>query len=246
MTPSSRSSAPPSTTGWPRNHAAAGLHPPAPARAPGARVRRVRDHLLPGAAAARARARRRGGCRPAPVWSARSAPVNPVVVLRADIDALPLPDLKDVALRVDPRGHVPRLRARRAHDRRARASSSRWPRWTGCPGTVRGGLPAGRGDHPRRCHRGGRLRGARRRLAGVRPALRPVGARGHGRSAHRGDHRGLRPDRRHADRPRRAHRPPAAHGRPRRRARPADHRPARRCCPGRSTPARGCPWSGVR
>ena len=47
---------------------------------------------------------------------------------------------------------------------------------------------------------------------------------GHDRPAHRRDHRGLRPDRRRADRARRPHRPPAAHRRPRRRAGPADHR----------------------
>ena len=62
---------------------------------------------------------------------------DPVVVLRADIDALPLRRPQGRALRLHPRGPLPRLRARRAHDRRARRRAVALATLDGLPGTVR-------------------------------------------------------------------------------------------------------------
>ena len=112
---------------------AAGLHPPAPARPPRARPspssrprpssssgcapHGLTPRRLPGRHRAGLRGRlRRTGRRPARRHR-RAAAARP----------------EGRPLRVHPRGHVPRLRARRAHDRRARRRSSPWPRWTGCP-----------------------------------------------------------------------------------------------------------------
>ena len=79
---------------------------------------------------------------------------------------------------------LPRLRARRAHDRRpGRRHGAGLARRAARPGAVH--LPAGGGDPARRRHRGGRLRRPGRRDAGVRPALRPVGAGREDRPAHR-------------------------------------------------------------
>ena len=69
--------------------------PPAPARPSRAGLRRGGDDGLP-RARLRAPGWGRGGCRPAPGWSCEVGSGDRVVVLRADIDALPLPDLKDV------------------------------------------------------------------------------------------------------------------------------------------------------
>ena len=90
---------------------------------------------------------RRDGCRPAPAWCATSGRGEPVVVLRADIDALPLADLKDVPYASTARGPLPRLRARRPHDRRCSASPWRWPR---ARRPARHGAAAS-SSRPRRC-----------------------------------------------------------------------------------------------
>ena len=60
-----------------------------------------------------------------------------VVALRADIDALPLQDAKDVPYASIGPGRLPRLRSRCAHDRRARRRRSRWPPDRSSPGRVR-------------------------------------------------------------------------------------------------------------
>ena len=164
---------------------------------------------------------------------------EPVVVLRADIDALPLPDLKDVPYASTREGVCHAC----GHDVHttvvlgvalALAVARRR-----CPGPVRCDLPARRGGRarrrasrssPRACWTAPRGRSrctATRRVEAGKVGLR-TGA----------DHRGLRPDRRHADRPRRAHRPAAAHRRPRLRPGPADHRPARPAVPPGRSPVR--------
>ena len=65
---------------------------------------------------------------------------RPVVALRADIDALPLTDAKDVPYRSTVDGGLPRLRARRAYHRPARGrhaarpagrSAASWPAGSG-------------------------------------------------------------------------------------------------------------------
>ena len=103
---------------------------------------------------------------------------EPVVALRADIDALPINDEKDVPYRSGQPGRVPRLRARRAHLDPARHRP--------VPGQGRGGqgaarqgpadLPARRGSAGRRDRRDG---GRRHRLGGpdLRAALRPAARR---------------------------------------------------------------------
>ena len=119
---------------------------------------------------------------------------GPVIALRADIDALPIADEKDVAVPLDGRGRVPRLRARRAHRDPARRRRRRWPRpppagrvrlvFQPAEETVPGGAPDGDGRrHPRR------------RRADLRPALRSAHRDRPGRPARRADHRGLRPHR---------------------------------------------------
>ena len=50
-----------------------------------------------------------------------------VIAFRADLDALPLPDTKDVPYRSTVDGRLPRLRPRRAHHRPARRRAWRWP-----------------------------------------------------------------------------------------------------------------------
>ena len=50
-----------------------------------------------------------------------------VVALRADIDALPINDEKDVPYRSTNRGRLPRLRPRRAHVHPARHRPCSWP-----------------------------------------------------------------------------------------------------------------------
>ena len=110
---------------------------------------------------------------------------DPVVVLRADIDALPLPDLKDVPY-ASTREGLCHACGHDVHTTVVLGVAMALAALDGLPGTVRLHLPAGRGDPPRRRHRGRRLRRPRRRLAGVRAALRPVGAGGQDRPAHRG------------------------------------------------------------
>ena len=153
-------------------------------RAP-ARRRARRPRLLPGHGADR-RHRPRG-------------PGGPGVALRADLDALPVPDATGRPYASTAPGVGARLRARRAHRRRAR----RRPR-AGRPGRRRA-----------RCAHGVRLvfqpaeevmpggaldviarRGARRRRRDLRAALRPQPRRRHRRPPGRADHLRLRP--RHA------------------------------------------------
>ena len=78
-----------------------------------------------------------------------------------------------------------------------------------------------------------------------RRALRPQGRRRADRAAHRPHHLRLRPAGGLARRPRRPHRPPPPHHRPRHRRRPGRHRRARPCSPAASTPAAGSPSPGA-
>ena len=115
---------------------AARRHPAAPARAPRARLRRVRDDVLPGAAAARGRAQapaaadrhrprlrrrlRRTGRRPA------GRHRRPAAGRR-----------KDVPYASTKRRPLPRLRPRRPHDGRRSGSRMALASLDGLPGTVR-------------------------------------------------------------------------------------------------------------
>ena len=180
------------------HHAAAGRHPPAPARPPGAGLRRVRDDVLPRAAAARAH-----GLKP------RRLPTGTGLVVRGRVAATrssccgptstrcPLADLKDVPYASTREG----LCHACGHDVHTTvvlgvAHGAGHARRAARHRALR--LPAGRGDGARRRHRGGRRRRARRRHPGLRAALRPVGAGGKIGLRTGADHRRLRPHRRHA------------------------------------------------
>ncbi len=206
------------------HHAPAGRHPPAPARPPRARLRRVRDHLLPGAAAARRTGSSRGGCPPAPASCATSGSGDPVVVLRADIDALPLADLKDVPY-ASTREGLCHACGHDVHTTVVLGVAVALAALDGLPGTVRCVFQPAEETVPGGATEvvaSGVLDGASRAFALHCDPSVPAGKIGLRTGA---DHRGLRPHRRHAARPRRAHRPAAAHRRPGRRPRPADHRP---------------------
>ena len=169
----------------------------------------------------------------------------PVVALRADLDALPMTDEKDVPYR----STVPNACHACGHDvhttvllgtglylaDQAAAGS--------LPGRVRLDLPARRGGRQRRPRR---ARGGRHRLGrpDLRPALRPPAGRRRARRALRCDHGRLRPDPGPGVRARRPHGPAAPDRGPGVRARQDHHRGARRAVPAGRPPVQPEPGLG--
>ena len=154
-----------------------------------------------------------------------AAAPGPLIALRADIDALPIADQKDVPYRSTIEGmchgcghdaHTAILLGAAAQLCRRRIAR-----------TGAAGVPARRGDGARRLDVGHRTPACS--TASSRSTRCTVTRAGHrpDRPARRADHRGVRPDRDRVLRTRRPHRPSAPDGRPRLRRRPGDHRAAR-------------------
>ena len=166
---------------------------------------------------------------------------GPVVALRADLDALPVPDEKLVAYRSTHAGTSTRAATTSI---RPLSSARAWPlrAMPGRVGSADGtpGVPAGRGGAAGRGpprDRVGRTGGSG---PGLHDALRSARRGGSGSRASRTNHRRDR----HADRlrlrPRRAYRQASADGGRRGRRSPTSSRVHPRSCPGAWTPAQGC------
>ena len=123
----------------------------------------------------RLRARRaasRAAARPAPGWSATSAPASAGRRAAGGHRRAAAAGRQGRAVRVPRDGRLPRLRSRCAHDRRCSARRWRWrPVAAARPGPA--DLPAGRGGRARRRAGRDRRRRAEGRRADLRAALRP-------------------------------------------------------------------------